>query len=824
VLNQQSWLFLYTFQQFFIITTLIFPVHAEIVTDGSLGTVQKLTGPNFVIEACLGQQVGNNLFHSFETFNLESSEQAIFQGPATTEQVISRVTGGNPSRINGGLSLNMPHADLYFINPAGVVFGENAQLNIPGSFYVSTADYLKLGQTGRFDAKNPANSTLTVAPPSAFGFLDVPTSITVDKSYLQVIAPTEAIIDALREGTEIPSNTLALIGGDIFIHGETTIQNDSVIRQGVLLSFAGALDLVSVASAGEVLLDPLNLTEESFTQLGTIRINDTTHGDANFYRQGNIDTTGPHSGKVNILADTLSLDNAYIFSDTFGDHNGQGINIQVNDAVTLENASRITTDVFKEQGFPSQATGNASDTYLSAQKITLQDGSQITSQSIRLAQGSGGNISLTAKDQITITGYSQLVGKDNARRMSSGILTDTTTLGNGGTITVSTNKLVMEDTGEIRAGTAGLGDAGNVSLTVGTLELKEGAQINVSAGHKEQTNTGKGGQLDIQASSAILINGEKENDRPSGLLSNTFSKSPGGTITLSTPKLTIENKGSIQAGTAGNGGNAGHIVINTAHLRIQNANLTTQAKGNNQGGTIKITAPTIELGKQAVISSESMGGGNAGNIEINSENMRLQQAQITTKADNAEGGNVIIKGGQFLYLTDSRIEVKAQGLDAKDGGGNIMLKDTTMLVSNNSQLDASAMGGAGGNIHIVANHFIKSADSALNVTSQLNVDGEINIESTKQDTMDNLVILSSNLLDVSHLLKNSCLFLNLEEAIKMDRFVVIPYLGSPPAPDDLQPSQLRTNTPMPPSSSASDGRVPINPASKLAFTTCQQGR
>lgn len=81
MLNQQSWLFLYTFQQFFIITTLIFPVHAEIVTDGSLGTAQKLTGPDFVIEARLGQQVGTNLFHSFETFNLEAPEQAIFRGP-----------------------------------------------------------------------------------------------------------------------------------------------------------------------------------------------------------------------------------------------------------------------------------------------------------------------------------------------------------------------------------------------------------------------------------------------------------------------------------------------------------------------------------------------------------------------------------------------------------------------------------------------------------------------------------------------------------------------------------------------------------------------
>ena len=124
---------LFSFQPLLLIITLLSSAQAEIVTDGSLGPAQTLTGPNFVINARLGQQVGNNLFHSFETFNLSDAEQATFQGPAKTERVISRVTGGSPSSISGELALeNMPNADLYFINPAGSIFGEKARLQVPG--------------------------------------------------------------------------------------------------------------------------------------------------------------------------------------------------------------------------------------------------------------------------------------------------------------------------------------------------------------------------------------------------------------------------------------------------------------------------------------------------------------------------------------------------------------------------------------------------------------------------------------------------------------------------------------------------------------------
>ena len=149
-----------------------FVAHAEVVLDGTLGASGALQGPNFAIDANFGKQVGTNLFHSFESFNLNRTESATFIGPADIGNIINRVTGGQPSSIDGLLSSKIPSADVYFLNPAGVMFGPNAQINLPGSLYISSSDYLKLGNSGRFDATAPDNSLLTVAPPSAFGFLD----------------------------------------------------------------------------------------------------------------------------------------------------------------------------------------------------------------------------------------------------------------------------------------------------------------------------------------------------------------------------------------------------------------------------------------------------------------------------------------------------------------------------------------------------------------------------------------------------------------------------------------------------------------------------
>src|SRR5207249_3790317 len=120
--------------------------------------------------------------------------------------ILSRVTGGQRSDIDGTLRSEIPGAHLYLLNPAGVLFGPNASLDVSGSFHVSTADYLRLADGARFFARLSDTSTLSVAPPVAFGFLGpTPAAITVQGSTLQV-----------PEGA-----TLSMVGGEAQIVGGT---------------------------------------------------------------------------------------------------------------------------------------------------------------------------------------------------------------------------------------------------------------------------------------------------------------------------------------------------------------------------------------------------------------------------------------------------------------------------------------------------------------------------------------------------------------------------------------------------------------------------
>src|SRR3954471_14290593 len=178
------------------------PVQAQIVTDGSVGPKVSLRGGEIEIGANLGTQTGDNLFHSFEKFGIATGQTAIFTGPGTIKNVISRVTGGEISNIDGKLASRVGQADLYFLNPAGVMFGPNAQLDVPGSFHVSTAHELRFADGARFSALDKTGSGLTVAPPEAFGFLDRPPGrITVNQSELRLA----------------PGKTFSLVGGDIDI-------------------------------------------------------------------------------------------------------------------------------------------------------------------------------------------------------------------------------------------------------------------------------------------------------------------------------------------------------------------------------------------------------------------------------------------------------------------------------------------------------------------------------------------------------------------------------------------------------------------------------
>ena len=152
-----------------IVPLFIAPAGADIVTDGSLGAAGPLSGPDFQITADLGQQQGNNLFHSFSRFDIASGESATFSGPASIANIISRVTGGNASTIDGLLRSQISGANLFLLNPAGVLFGPNATLDVSGSLHVSSADYLAFDDDSRFYSTPQVGEVLSTA---AFGFID----------------------------------------------------------------------------------------------------------------------------------------------------------------------------------------------------------------------------------------------------------------------------------------------------------------------------------------------------------------------------------------------------------------------------------------------------------------------------------------------------------------------------------------------------------------------------------------------------------------------------------------------------------------------------
>jgi filamentous hemagglutinin family protein len=173
---------------------------SSITSDGTMGTVINQLGNIYNIDG--GTIRKPNLFQSFGLFSVGTGDTASFNGPVGIENIIGRVTGGQQSIIDGIIKSTISGANLYLLNPYGVLFGKNASLNISGSLHVSTASYLGFTDGARFYANLSDKSTLTSAPIAAFGFLNnTPAPITLQESPLQVPM----------------GKTLSVVGGDINI-------------------------------------------------------------------------------------------------------------------------------------------------------------------------------------------------------------------------------------------------------------------------------------------------------------------------------------------------------------------------------------------------------------------------------------------------------------------------------------------------------------------------------------------------------------------------------------------------------------------------------
>lgn len=624
--------------------------NAQVTADDTVNT--KVTETGSVSEITGGETRGDNLFHSFQEFSVGTGETASFLNSNEIANIFSRVTGGKVSSIDGLIRAN-GSANLFLINPAGIIFGEGASLNIGGSFYGSSASSIlfKDGEFSATDLESPP--VLTINAPIGLGFRDNPQDI-VNQS--RVLDSTGQFFSGLQVSE---GKNLALIGGDV--------RFDS----GVITAPGGRVKLGGLNAAGTIgINDDGGFSFPDDVARGNVSLNNAF-----------VDVSSNGGGSIRVNANNLKL--------TFGSFFGAGISgdsgskdTQAGDIV-IDAASSI--NLSQSSNFFNQvaenAVGNAGNIDINTNSLKLSDGSQITSGSF--GQGNGGNVVIDATGTVAFQGQGQ-----NSQGFPSGVVNNIafTGIGDAGDVEINASNLKLTNGAQIAASTFGEGDAG--TITINTSEtINAPDQI-----------------------SQISIDGVGKNNFSSGIFSNVQPGAIGNanTITLNTSNLVLSNGGVVSSSTFGEG-NAGNVKIeatdtvslsgflvseNSLLFQSQIATVVKlipeeQATEVRQGGDISIKARNISLDNFALVSASTEGQGDAGNIFLdvdksinlsNSGNIRSaveQRGSGNAGNINVEASSVTLRGGSQILSSVFR-----EGFNSPGGvgtGGNITITTTDFV-------------------------------------------------------------------------------------------------------------------------------------------------
>jgi filamentous hemagglutinin family protein len=251
-------------------------VQAEVVLDNTLGVVSGSIAldvdQTYVIDAdSMGETAGSNAFFSFSEFNVEAGNRAKFTGSNIAyDNFIARVSGNDASLIEGGLISKVTGANLWLMNPNGVVFSRGASVDIAGSLHVSSSDYIRFDDSNSvpFYADTTKPWLATVASPNAFGFSgDIALSdVQVEQARMRVA----------------PGENLSLVGGNVFVDGS------------VLTAEQGVIQVASIADSGEVVYQDNLIQQVDAANLAKVSI-----------RSSMLDV-GDEGGSVQIFAEEIT--------------------------------------------------------------------------------------------------------------------------------------------------------------------------------------------------------------------------------------------------------------------------------------------------------------------------------------------------------------------------------------------------------------------------------------------------------------------------------------------------------------------------------------
>lgn len=663
-------------------------VLAQITPDTTLGNENStVTSTGRVDTINGGATRGANLFHSFGEFNIDDGRAAVFTNPTGIENILMRVTGGNPSNILGTLGV-AGNANLFLMNPNGIIFGSNARLDIGGSFVGTTANAVRLGDTGLFSASEPASSNLLTVRPSALFFNAVAAQEIVNRSQAQGLrGETNSIGGSV--GLQVPQGkTLALVGGRVLFEGGNSTAPGGRIELGSIAQ-NGIVKLIPTAKGWLLNYDGIqNFQDIQLSQQAIVDAGGASGGDIQVHGKQVTFTDGSQvltrsqsapgtlrvtaSESVELIGTTKDESNPTgLFASGIGD-TGVGGEITVETGrLIVKDGAAVSTTSFSASGAAGIVTVNAALVELDGTSKTGKNFSNLAAGS--RGRGNGGKVTINTK---------RLIIKNGA-----GVYIPTTGAGDGGILTVNATESVdlmgTSNDGTPSAlltatlGSSGSKNAGNLTINTSRLSLAGGAVVSVSS-----FEAGEAGRLEVN-SDFVLLSGASSKGLPSGLYANNLSTGNAGNLTINTRELLVQN-GAVVSVSAGEA----PPILFAGPSFLQNV-----------GIDVPKTLANLQFQTLTGI------GGDAGDLEISARSLKLNEGIISATTASGNGGNINLNVRDLLLLrSGAQISTTAGTAQAGGNGGNINIDAPSGFVvagvNENNDITANAFSGSGGRVTI----------------------------------------------------------------------------------------------------------------------------
>ncbi|GAP98008.1 putative hemagglutinin-related protein [Leptolyngbya sp. NIES-2104] len=650
------------------------------------------------------------MFHSFDQFNVLNGRSAYFTNPTGISNIFTRVTGGNLSSIDGTLGVSGA-ANLFLLNPNGILFGGNARLDVSGSFVASTADQIQF-ESGVFDATNLTAPLLTISVPLGLQFGSNPGMIT-NRSTVGLGTPS--------------GSTIALIGGDLAIVGGRIITD-------------GSVELASFTPNSSVNLIPngtgYRINASSTASFQDIRLTQR----ALVQSQGNLSLQGRN----------ISLEESSQLQTISTANPGGNLTIQATGIFSLSDTinrrARISTIV------PTGATGKGGDITIQAGQVWMQDSADVYTMS----EGSGASGAIAVQ-------ANRLEMIDRSYLYTEGYST-----GRTGDIDISVGDLRLFDGAGIIAYAEGDSPAGNVTIRANQADLIGTATnpYTVIETTSYASSPGRGGDLTVNVAGRLqLLDGGR-------LQAGSLTARDSGTLTVRAGEIIADHGGFDQTGIKsrmewGSSGQSAPVIVEAGRILVRDgaeiATATHSVAGSDAGSlTIKTDELTVfgglnEYGQGGIFTKSTNGTGRGGDIRLEAGSLRLLDGgEVTTDAqDSGNAGNLTVKANtvqiEGIDAVRQLLSALRTSTSAGGNGGNVTIESDRLALLNGGRISASTTGaGQAGNVTLTVNDIALRGQSST-FTSQITASsntgassGSIQINSQRLVIADQAQISVSN--------------------------------------------------------------------------------